>query len=133
MNNNPFIAPTTTNNSSFSTLQSAAFNLEQQQEFTPFNNNNNEEFLAGLKKRECKYYALRIASIPGIYRNWTEASSLINGCPGAKYKSFYTLEESMQYIREGFPDAQFKMEGENYLLVNPEPIFKVNLIFKLGY
>ena len=82
--------------------------------------------IAGKIKRSDgqKYYALRIASIPGIYKSWTVASKLINGCPGAKYKSFFSLEDSVAYIKEQFPESEFKIDGENFLIANPEPIYE---------
>jgi hypothetical protein len=78
-----------------------------------------------------KMYALRIASIPGIYFSWNVAKSLIDGCPGAKYKGFFTIEACMRYIWEQFPSATFTVnETGDYIMDNPEPVYKVSIHLK---
>ena len=41
-----------------------------------------------------KFYAVRVGRLPGVYATWDECKSQVNGYPGAKYKSFPTLEEA---------------------------------------
>ncbi|KAJ3322142.1 hypothetical protein HDV06_003593 [Boothiomyces sp. JEL0866] len=78
------------------------------------------------KSGSTKLYALRIASTPGIYSNWNLAKSLIDGCPGAKYKGFFTVEECMQFIWEQFPASTFtKNEQGDYIMDDPEPVYHV--------
>lgn len=46
-----------------------------------------------------KYYAVRIGKVPGIYLTWDACKAMVDGYPGAKYKSFPTLEEAEQFIQ----------------------------------
>jgi ribonuclease HI len=45
-------------------------------------------------KRKSKYYVVWVGQNPGIYNNWTDCQLQIKAYPGAKYKSFKTLEEA---------------------------------------
>jgi ribonuclease HI len=45
-----------------------------------------------------KYYAVAKGKNPGIFQTWEEAKSMVNGFPGAKYKSFKTYQEAQDYI-----------------------------------
>ncbi|KAJ3061378.1 hypothetical protein HK102_009140 [Quaeritorhiza haematococci] len=72
-----------------------------------------------------KLYALKVAKIPGIFRTWAMAKTLIDGCPGARYKGFYSLDAAMSWIREDFPDSTFtKNANDDYIMDNPEPVLK---------
>jgi hypothetical protein len=91
------------------------------------------EFHASLNQRKnsvskglsTKIYALRIASVPGIYHQWSLAKTLIDGCPGAKYKGFYSIEECMQFIWEQFPSATFTPNSDgDYIMDDPEPVYQ---------
>ena len=44
------------------------------------------------------YYAEKVGMIPGFYSNWQECQANVIGYPGAKYKSFSTLEEASQFV-----------------------------------
>jgi ribonuclease HI len=46
-----------------------------------------------------KYYAVREGKTPGIYLTWEDCKSMVDGYPGAKYKSFPTIEEAEQYVQ----------------------------------
>lgn len=46
-----------------------------------------------------KYYAVRIGKVPGIYLSWDACKAMVDGYPGAKYKSFPTLEEAERFIQ----------------------------------
>lgn len=82
-----------------------------------------------LKPAASKIYALRIASQPGIYHSWPLAKSLIEGCPGAKYKGFFSIQECMQFFWEQFPGCTFSVNQDgDYLMDNPEPVYQVSLI-----
>lgn len=45
-----------------------------------------------------KYYAVRVGKTPGIYTSWSLCEVLVKGFPGAKYKSFTSLEEAREYM-----------------------------------
>ena len=40
-----------------------------------------------------KYYAVKKGKVPGIYLNWNDCKAMVDGYPGAVYKSFKTIEE----------------------------------------
>lgn len=46
-----------------------------------------------------KYYAVRIGKIPGIYFTWDDCKAVTDGYPGAKYKSFTSLEEAEAFVK----------------------------------
>ena len=45
-----------------------------------------------------KIYAVKVGKKPGIYTSWAECKSVVDGYPGAVYKSFSTKEEAQQFI-----------------------------------
>ncbi|SFJ38105.1 ribonuclease H1 domain-containing protein [Terrisporobacter hibernicus] len=45
-----------------------------------------------------KYYAVKVGKTPGIYFTWADCSAQVTGYKGAKYKSFPTIEEAMDFI-----------------------------------
>ena len=45
-----------------------------------------------------KYYAVRVGKTPGIYLTWDACKAMVDGYPGAKYKSFTTLTEAEAFI-----------------------------------
>lgn len=47
-----------------------------------------------------KYYAVRVGKTPGIYFTWADCSAQVTGFKGAKYKSFPTIEEALEFIGE---------------------------------
>ena len=47
-----------------------------------------------------KYYAVKVGEQPGIYNSWDECNAMVYGYPGAKFKSFSSLEEAEAYLRE---------------------------------
>ena len=47
----------------------------------------------GSKKKK-KFYVVWIGKSPGVYATWVECNAAIQGFPGAKYKSFPTLESA---------------------------------------
>lgn len=44
-----------------------------------------------------KYYAVKVGKVPGIYRTWDDCKTVVNGFPGAIYKSFTNIEEAEQF------------------------------------
>lgn len=47
-----------------------------------------------------KYYAVKVGKNPGIYRTWAEAEKQVKGVSNAKYKSFKTESEALDYMGE---------------------------------
>ena len=45
-----------------------------------------------------KFYAVKKGKIPGIYYSWDECKKMVDGFPGAVYKSFKTLEEAEAFV-----------------------------------
>ena len=55
-----------------------------------------------------KYYAVRVGKTPGIYMNWDDCKSMVDGYPGAKYKSFTSLADAEAFI-EGVAPVQSQL------------------------
>ena len=53
-----------------------------------------------------KYYAVKNGKKTGIFRTWDECKAVVNGYPGAQYKSFLTLEEAQVYMDGGPAKAE---------------------------
>lgn len=101
-------------------LQSMNIPIESTQNF------NNERRPSISKQSNSKIYALRIAATPGIFFSWSMAKTLIDGCPGAKYKGFFTIEDCMKFIWEQFPSATFSVNADgDYIMDDPEPVYQV--------
>lgn len=45
-----------------------------------------------------KYYAVRVGKTPGIYLTWDDCKAMVDGYPGAKYKSFPTIQEAEAFV-----------------------------------
>lgn len=45
-----------------------------------------------------KYYAVKKGKVPGIYFNWNDCKAMVDGYPGAVYKSFKAIEEAEKFI-----------------------------------
>ena len=45
-----------------------------------------------------KYYAVRVGKTPGIYLTWEDCKAMVDGYPGAKYKSFPTITEAEAFL-----------------------------------
>ncbi len=44
-----------------------------------------------------KYYAVKKGRTPGVYQSWAECKAMVDGFPGAVYKSFKTREEAAAF------------------------------------
>ena len=51
--------------------------------------------------KKTKFYAVKAGLVPGIYRTWAECEAQVRGVAGAKYKSFFTLEEAQAFLASG--------------------------------
>lgn len=47
-----------------------------------------------------KYYAVKKGKVPGIYFNWNDCKAMVDGYPGAVYKSFKAIEEAENLLTE---------------------------------
>lgn len=45
-----------------------------------------------------KYYAVQVGKTPGIYLNWDDCKAMVDGYPGAIYKSFASVAEAEAFI-----------------------------------
>lgn len=45
-----------------------------------------------------KYYAVRVGKTPGIYLSWDDCKAMVDGYPGAKYKSFTSIAEAEAFL-----------------------------------
>ena len=45
-----------------------------------------------------KYYAVRVGKTPGIYLTWDDCKVMVDGYPGAKYKSFGSIAEAEAFL-----------------------------------
>ena len=52
------------------------------------------------KKKSWNFYAVARGRKPGIYTNWTECYSQVNGFKGNYYKGFDTKAEAEAFIKE---------------------------------
>ena len=46
------------------------------------------------------YYVVLVGRTPGIYQNWEDCKSQVNGYKGSKYKGFKSIQEAQQYIED---------------------------------
>lgn len=47
-----------------------------------------------------KYYAVKNGLVPGIYNSWPECEAQVKGFSGAKYKSFSSMEDALEFMGE---------------------------------
>ena len=47
-----------------------------------------------------KFYAVAVGEKTGIFETWDECRKQVHGYPGARYKSFLTLDEAKAYLAE---------------------------------
>lgn len=69
-----------------------------------------------------KYYAVKIGKVPGIYTTWDACRQMVDGYPGAVYKSFPTAEQAAVFLEtdssekekeqpEYFPESYAFVDG----------------------
>lgn len=64
-----------------------------------------------------KYYAVRKGKKPGIYRSWDACKAIVDGYPGAQYKSFTTMEEAEAFLQVDTQQDEI-MPGEAFAFVD---------------
>ena len=47
-----------------------------------------------------KYYAVRVGKTPGIYLTWEDCKAMVDGYPGAKYKSFGSIADAESFLEK---------------------------------
>lgn len=60
-----------------------------------------------------KYYAVKKGKVPGIYLSWNDCKAMVDGYPGAVYKSFKTIEEAEKFITGEKIISGMKASGKN--------------------
>ena len=59
-----------------------------------------------------KFYAVKIGKTPGVYKTWDECKAMVDGYPGASYKSFKTQKEAEDFI-SGTSESNSVLVTEN--------------------
>lgn len=65
-----------------------------------------------------KYYAVKIGKTSGIYRTWAECAQLVQGYPGAIYKSFPSMEEAESFLGNAVPEYENAEKQTPYAFVD---------------
>lgn len=65
-----------------------------------------------------KYYAVRVGKTPGIYLTWDDCKAMVDGYPGAKYKSFPTIQEAEAFVGSGSTGSVSQELQEVYAFVD---------------
>ena len=66
-----------------------------------------------------KYYTVWEGKEPGVYSSWDECKEQTQSRPGAKYKSFPTLESAQEAFAAGPPQDYYKTTQVKNILQNP--------------
>lgn len=62
-----------------------------------------------------KFYAVKSGRTPGIYHSWEECKQMVDGFPGAVYKSFRTMEEAEQFMGDGQREERAASDAEELM------------------
>lgn len=60
-----------------------------------------------------KFYAVRKGKVPGIYNSWDACKRMVDGYPGAIYKSFKSKKEAEDFVAGGASVAQSTAQTES--------------------
>lgn len=60
-----------------------------------------------------KFYAVRKGKVPGIYNSWDACKRMVDGYPGAIYKSFKSKKEAEDFVAGGASVAQNTAKTES--------------------
>lgn len=60
-----------------------------------------------------KFYAVRKGKVPGIYNSWDACKRMVDGYPGAIYKSFKSKKEAEDFVAGGGSVAQNTAKTES--------------------
>ena len=78
-----------------------------------------------------KYYAVRKGFKPGIYENWEECHTHVDGFSNAEFKGFKTLADAKNYMQRA-DEEESALEGERYELPAREPYTKQKNYNEIG-
>lgn len=65
-----------------------------------------------------KYYAVRVGKTPGIYLTWDDCKRMVDGYPGAIYKSFSSIEEAEDFLEGNNQAVADKKSKSAYAFVD---------------
>ena len=65
-----------------------------------------------------KYYAVRVGKTPGICLTWDACKAMVDGYPGAKYKSFTNVEDAEAFV-QGDESKEVVMDKSKEYLQEP--------------
>lgn len=63
-----------------------------------------------------KVYAVKRGKVTGVFGTWEECRASVEGCPGAEYKGFATLEEAEAYLGGTAGAGAEELPEEGWLL-----------------
>jgi len=77
-----------------------------------------------------KFYAVKKGKVTGVFKTWEECKASVDGCSGAEYKSFTTVEEAEAYM--GMEEAESlktreETMGNDWLLAYVDGSYEDNL------
>ena len=79
-----------------------------------------------------KYYAVKVGKTPGIYLTWADCSAQVTGYKGAKYKSFTTIEEAVEFIGDNIKTTKKETEEKSKITQTKKASTTASLL-KKGY
>ncbi len=79
-----------------------------------------------------KYYAVKVGKTPGIYLTWADCSAQVTGYKGAKYKSFATIEEAVEFIGDNIKTTKKETEEKSKITQTKKASTTASLL-KKGY
>jgi len=68
-----------------------------------------------------KYYAVKKGKTVGIFRSWEECRASVEGCSGAEYKGFTSLEDAEQYL--GWSDGSWQPQESEGARKDALPVY----------
>ena len=78
-----------------------------------------------------KWYVVWVGANPGIYENWAECKSQIQGFPNAKYKSFETMAEAQTAFRSSSTQISYAKSSKTIIFyLNTRILWVQNQIIK---
>ena len=62
-----------------------------------------------VRKKQEKYYAVKIGRTPGIYTEWNEVEAQVSGFAGAVFKSFKLKRDATKFLKANERTAEVEM------------------------
>ncbi len=70
-----------------------------------------------------KYYVVVCGVKPGIYTDWSTVESMVNGYPGAIFKSFHSLDEAKAFISKSNGSYPIPTESNSIPLIDKTSVY----------